>query len=491
MLFEPVPELPVPPDSNDNATFDARADSFFSALPAAVGGVNTFIESVEAHIRATYGGGGCGITATSATSASIGSGTFVLHIDSGKPIVPGQHVCVWSPTGQAGALCRVVSHVQDGGGDFGVLTLTVLETVGSGTHTDWSIFVVSPIASDAGFTTLPMTAQGVRRQLRDTAGKFTGLIPPAYNLFARDFALPSLTIFSRASSAWQLNAAAALVEAAPNVPRFDYDVEGSLLGLRIEGAATRLNAFAAAPTAAESVAVTAQAYTISFYGTGQVVLSGAHAATVTGAGAFPARVTHTFTPTAGTLTLTPSGTVQHLQVEAGTVATSPILGEGSQVARAADVATVALSDIEWNAAEGTLFVAGRTPGGAPEGTATQTVLQIDDGTNNNRLLVDRDSSRQMRCVAISSLVAQATLFLGTLADATDFRLVFLWRANEFLATLNAGADVKDTAGAVPSGLTTVRIGASLSGARPWQGTIKHGAVFLRALSAAQCRGMTP
>jgi hypothetical protein len=274
-----------------------------------------------------------------------------------------------------------------------------------------------------------------------------------------------------------------------SVPRFDYDAGGDMRGLLLEGAATRLNTIAAAPTAPENVAVTAQAYTLSFYGTGSVALSGAHAATVAGAGALPVRRSYTFTPTAGTLTLTPTGTVQHLQVETGPVATSPILGDGSQVARAADMATAALSGIEWNAAEGAVFVAARTAPGVPGGSATQAVLQIDDGTNNNRILVDRNSSRQMRCIAISGGAAVAALVPGAVADATDFRLTFSWRANEFLAALNAGTDVTDMAGAVPSGLTTARLGASLSGALPWFGAIKHLALFPRALTAAQRQAM--
>jgi hypothetical protein len=49
------------------------------------------------------------------SSASIGSGTFEQHIDSGKPIVRGS-MSVLVPTGQPAALCRVVSHVQKGAG---------------------------------------------------------------------------------------------------------------------------------------------------------------------------------------------------------------------------------------------------------------------------------------------------------------------------------------------------------------------------------------
>ena len=48
----------------------------------------------------------------------------------------------------------------------------------------------------------------------------------------------------------------------------------------------------------------------SFYGTGTVTLSGTHSFAVVGTGAYPARRSYAFTPTAGTLTLTVTGTVQ-------------------------------------------------------------------------------------------------------------------------------------------------------------------------------------
>jgi hypothetical protein len=67
----------------------------------------------------------------------------------------------------------------------------------------------------------------------------------------------------------------------------------------------------------QSVTVTADAHTLSFYGTGTVTLSGASAAgPLVGTGAGD-RVTLTFTPTGGSLTLTVSGTVSTAQLVLG------------------------------------------------------------------------------------------------------------------------------------------------------------------------------
>ena len=70
-------------------------------------------------------------------------------------------------------------------------------------------------------------------------------------------------------------------------------------------------------------AVTAVQHTLSFYGTGTVTLSGAFSGSLVGTGANN-RVSLTFTPTAGNLTLTVSGTITDWQLEAGSNATSYI-----------------------------------------------------------------------------------------------------------------------------------------------------------------------
>jgi hypothetical protein len=138
-------------------------------------------------------------------------------------------------------------------------------------------------------------------------------------------------------------------------PRFDHDpVTLACKGLLIEE--SRQNSLLNSDNlSTQSVTVTAAARTLSFYGTGTVVLSGVHTATVVGTGAYPARTTLTFTPTAGTLTLTVTGTVQFAQLEAGSFPTSYIPTTTTALTRSADVCSVTTAG--WaNAGDDTIVI---------------------------------------------------------------------------------------------------------------------------------------
>ena len=144
-------------------------------------------------------------------------------------------------------------------------------------------------------------------------------------------------------------------------------------------------------------AVTAQAYTLSFYGTGSVVLSGAYTGNLNGTGANN-RVSLTFTPTAGNLTLTVSGSVTNWQLEAGSNATSYIPTTNVSVTRNADVISKSGISSLIGQTEGTLYWEGflyrnasngRLIAVSQSGIVNRAVLNI----NNNRIeLINRSNS---------------------------------------------------------------------------------------------------
>lgn len=144
--------------------------------------------------------------------------------------------------------------------------------------------------------------------------------------------------FTRASVASYFDSAGVLQSAGINVLRIGYNP----LNLTLPPAAIAENAATnillnSATLSTQSVTVTANSYTLSFYGTGTITLSGAATGTVVGTGASPNRRSFILNPTAGTLTLTVTGSCTNAQLELGSMATSWIATTGTAATRAADV----------------------------------------------------------------------------------------------------------------------------------------------------------
>ena len=142
-------------------------------------------------------------------------------------------------------------------------------------------------------------------------------LPPGASLslnFMTPGTLDPLITFTRASTGTYFASTGTMQTAAANAPRWDYDpVSLQLRGLLLEDTRTNL-LLNSATLGTQSIAVTAQIYALSFYGTGTVTKSGAATGALAGTG--PGRVLQTFTPTAGTLTLTVTGSVSNAQLEA-------------------------------------------------------------------------------------------------------------------------------------------------------------------------------
>lgn len=144
---------------------------------------------------------------------------------------------------------------------------------------------------------------------------------------------------ARSTTGTYFDSTGTMQTAAINEVRINYNpITKEFLGILIENAATNI-LLNSTSLSTQTCTVSAVSYTLSFYGTGTITLSGVHSAAVVGTGAYPNRRTYTFTPTAGSLVLTVSGTVSNAQLETGTAATSWISTAGSTVTRATDVIT--------------------------------------------------------------------------------------------------------------------------------------------------------
>lgn len=201
----------------------------------------------------------------------------------------------------------------------------------------------------------------------------------------------------------------------------------------------------------QNVTVTAVAHTISFYGNGTITLSGAHSATIVGTGAFPTRTTLTFIPSAGTLTVTVSGSVNRAQLEVGDFATSFIPTAGAQVTRTADTLSITGQNFAsfWNQNEGTLVA--EFASFAANATATSKVIySANDGSTNERIQAAIATTGQAQLFVADGGVAQANIVSAGLTGTTTAKLAGAYKLDDYAASLNGAAAGTDTLATVPT-----------------------------------------
>ncbi len=148
--------------------------------------------------------------------------------------------------------------------------------------------------------------------------------------------------FTRATTGTYIDSAGVLQTAAINVPRFNYNPVNLAAGpvLLLEAAATNI-LLNSAVVATQNITVGAGTYVLAFNGTGSITYSGVAAGTLAGTSAI-ARVSKAIVVTAGTLTLTVTGSCTYGQLETGAAATSYIATAGASASRSADVNTAVL-----------------------------------------------------------------------------------------------------------------------------------------------------
>lgn len=267
--------------------------------------------------------------------------------------------------------------------------------------------------------------------------------------------------FTRASSATYVNSAGLIATALTNNPRFDYDpVTLAALGLLIEEQRTNLllnSPVDGTGLLTQSVTVAATPYTLSFYGTGTITLSGTSTSgPLVGTGVYPNRVTLTFTPTAGSLTLTVSGSVRWAQLEAGSFATSHIPTAGSQATRVADDAQITGASFSafYNQAEGVLF-ADYDLIGMPGGMHVAAILF--DGANYHRIL---PYSGGMNGKTNLANVAQADVIQAQPSLNARHKTAYGYQLDNFALVTDGGTVGTDGSGTATVAANRLLLGAS-------------------------------
>jgi hypothetical protein len=202
-------------------------------------------------------------------------------------------------------------------------------------------------------------------------------------LTARKGPTPVLT---RASTATFIGSDGLIQSAAINQARFDHDpaTPSVCRGLLLEEQRTNLlypSSIAVPQLATQTRSlVSSTVYTLSFYGTGTVVVSGKATGapyTIVGTGAYPSRRIFSFTAIGGNVTFTVSGIVQYAQLEqsSGGTASSFIQTTSGPLARSADVCSIIGADFTsfWNRFAGTCVVGVGSSGASVNGFANTFV----------------------------------------------------------------------------------------------------------------------
>jgi len=281
-------------------------------------------------------------------------------------------------------------------------------------------------------------------------------------------------VLTRASNATFIGSDGLIQAAALDVARFDHDPDTLVCkGLLLEESRTNLlyPSSIAAPqlvTQTRTLALST-VYTLSFYGAGQVVVSGGKftTTTVTGIGAYPSRRTFAFTvPASGSavFTFAVTGIVQYAQLErsSGGTASSLIETTDGSAIRSADVCSIGGSDFTsfWNRFAGTCVVGVGSSEYSVDSSGT-VYLNTSDGAGPTTVLVSRakvETSIKFREPSGSQLVVIVT------AATYPIKIGLAYAINDYQSAYSGllGGSDTDTGGTIPDS-TSLRIGYSSLG----------------------------
>jgi hypothetical protein len=274
--------------------------------------------------------------------------------------------------------------------------------------------------------------------------------------------LKDIFTFTRASTATYWNLSGVMTEAAVDEPRIDYDpVTLVCRGLLIEEQRTNL-ILNSRDFATQNVTVTNVPHTLSFYGTGSIALTGTASPEVSLAGTgITTRVEITFTPTAGTLTLTLTGSAIYAQLEAGAHATSWLATTSAPVTRAADLCLTTTLEPWFSESAGTFFVEYMLswPIPAIDGQARR-LLQVDGGDDYESHVAAFVASDGVRgAFSYAGSTEQSSLTsLGSIAPGVVQKQAYAFAANDIAVIASGGSLATDTSAELSTALTTFRIG---------------------------------
>lgn len=179
------------------------------------------------------------------------------------------------------------------------------------------------------------------------------------------------------------------------------------------------------------------------------------------------------------------------QLELGAFAASVIPTTSAAATRAADAASMVGTNFsEWfNPLEGMLYAEASSAGS----DSADEILAICDGTNSNRIVLRRDGANTRAAALVvtsGTTVANLTGSVGQYLPNTAGKLAVAYAADNFAFSFNGAAVLTDTAGALPVGVTMLRIGAGGDGNLLLNGHIRRIAYYPKRLANAELQALT-
>jgi len=171
-------------------------------------------------------------------------------------------------------------------------------------------------------------------------------------------------------------------------------------------------------------------------------------------------------------------------MESGAFSSPAIVTTTAAVTRNADQSTFNLATL-FPAGIGAILFKGTIPVLAPSGSVAHYVVQLDDGSDNNRMAayVNAGTGTVQPLRTIAGTGAGGSTTAESVTGGTTFRLGVSFDATvgTITACLNGGA-VRSVTGGPTSGYTTVRLGNAVSGARALNGLAESFAYISEAVN---------
>jgi hypothetical protein len=161
----------------------------------------------------------------------------------------------------------------------------------------------------------------------------------------------------------------------------------------------------------------------------------------------------------------------HYQIEAGAYPSSPIVTEGSTVTRSADALEYDASDTSFSGTMAFAFVTDNT-----DQSTSRYLAEMDDGSNNNRVILRERSSNVTQCLIQSGGASTADLQGNDDTDGLWHTGRCEYATDDFDLITDGSSVATDTSGAIPAGTPSeITVGTSY-------GASSHGNAVISCLA---------